>query len=609
MIRVGRTLVTFGITGLMTGLLLLTSYATAGDPSFGEGPPDGQETPKVEEVATPRAPAGPEATPPEAASMPAAEAAPALEVPAAEAKPELLADPQPAQEAPNETVTKAAAKPPVIAEAPKAAAPAPEAPARDKPVPLPGLSKRVSLDLRQMDMLAVMKFLAEKGHLNIVTGKNVGGRVTLSLKDISILDALDILALTHELAYVMATPIIHVMTDEDYQRRFGSSFADQRRVKWLQLQYADATNVAALLGNMKSTIGRVIADAQTRTIVLIDVPEKLEQMVAAAESMDQATQLETQVFELDYGKAKDVRAEVEKVLTPKLGAVRMDKRTNTLVVTDLLPRMQEIRRLIKAFDRKTREVIIEAKIIEVRLSDEFQAGVNWEAIFKNLKDLTLISTFPVLPPILTSGKLTIGTLAKDDFTAVLEFLQTVGKTNILSTPQIAVVENEEANILVGTRQAYVTSVVTQTAQAATTAEEVTFIDVGVQLRVTPSINQEGFITMKIKPEVSSVTSFLTTALGNEIPIVATSSAETTVMVKDGTTIIIAGLMTDSTVDTEKKVPVLGDIPILGLAFRSKDETVVKNELIFFLTPSIISGEESVAGVAPALGKKEDEEKK
>jgi type II secretory pathway component GspD/PulD (secretin) len=407
----------------------------------------------------------------------------------------------------------------------------------------------------------------------------------------------------------MATPIIHVMTDEDYQRRFGSSFADQRRVKWLQLQYADATNVAALLGNMKSTIGRVIADAQTRTIVLIDVPEKLEQMVAAAESMDQATQLETQVFELDYGKAKDVRAEVEKVLTPKLGAVRMDKRTNTLVVTDLLPRMQEIRRLIKAFDRKTREVIIEAKIIEVRLSDEFQAGVNWEAIFKNLKDLTLISTFPVLPPILTSGKLTIGTLAKDDFTAVLEFLQTVGKTNILSTPQIAVVENEEANILVGTRQAYVTSVITQTAQAATTAEEVTFIDVGVQLRVTPSINQEGFITMKIKPEVSSVTSFLTTALGNEIPIVATSSAETTVMVKDGTTIIIAGLMTDSTVDTEKKIPVLGDIPILGLAFRSKDETVVKNELIFFLTPSIISGEESVAGVAPALGKKEDEEKK
>ncbi len=360
---------------------------------------------------------------------------------------------------------------------------------------------------------------------------------------------------------------------------------------------------------MKSTIGSLIADSQTRTIVLIDVPEKLEQMVAAAESMDQATQLETQVFELDYGKAKDVRAEVEKVLTPNLGAVRMDKRTNTLVVTDLLPRMQEIRRLIKAFDRKTREVIIEAKIIEVRLSDEFQMGVNWEAIFKNLKDLTLISTFPVLPPILTSGKLTIGTLAKDDFTAVLEFLQTVGKTNILSTPQIAVVENEEANILVGTRQAYVTSVITQTAQAATTAEEVTFIDVGVQLRVTPSINQEGFITMKIKPEVSSVTSFLTTALGNEIPIVATSSAETTVMVKDGTTIIIAGLMTDSTVDTEKKVPVLGDIPILGLAFRSKDETVVKNELIFFLTPSIISGEESVAGVAPALGKKEDEEKK
>ena len=112
--------------------------------------------------------------------------------------------------------------------------------------------------------------------------------------------------------------------------------------------------------------------------------------------------------------------------------------------------------------------------------------------------------------------------------------------------------------------------------------------------------------MKIKPEVSSVTRTLTTALGNEVPIVETSTAETTVMVKDGTTIVIAGLMKDETIESVKKVPVLGDIPILGLAFRSQQEKVTKTELIFFLTPSIISGQESVAGVGSAFGKKEDE---
>ena len=457
-----------------------------------------------------------------------------------------------------------------------------------------------------MDIVAVMKFLAEKGDLNIVTGKNVGGRVTLSLKDVTIQGALDIIALTHELAYVLQIPIIHVMTDADYQRLFGSSFADQRQVKRLQLQYADATNVAAVLGNMKSAIGRVIADAQTRTIVLIDVPEKLAQMVEVVESMDRATELQTQVFELQYGKAEDVKAEVDKVLTPKLGAVSLDKRTNTLVVTDLPPKVQEIRQVIHAFDRKTREVIIEAKIIEVRLDDEFRMGVDWEALFSNLKDLTLKTTLPITPPLASSAKLIVGSLAKDKFTAVIEFLQTVGRVNILSTPQIAVVENEEATILVGTREAFVTSVVTQTANAATTAEDLTFIDVGIQLKVTPSINRDGFVTMKIKPEVSSVTRTLTTALGNEVPIVETSTAETTVMVKDGITIVIAGLMKNETIENEKKVPILGDIPILGLAFRSKQEKVTKTELIFFLTPTIISGHESVGGVGSAFGKKEGE---
>ena len=615
-------LVGFGLVGLMTGLLLLTSCATKRASPVAEIPPEGQQTPKVEEVATPSEPVEPEAIPPESAPMPTAEPAPALEKPAAEAKSEVLAGPQPAQEAPvgiqadpgplpivsGEAVTKAPAKPPVIAEVPKARAPSPEASARGKPAPPPGLSKKITLDLRQMDVLAVTKFLADQGDFNVVTSKNVGGRVTLALKDISILDALDIIALTNELAYVVQNRVIHVMTEADYLRLFGSSFADQRQVERLDLQYADASNVAALLGNIKSAVGRVVADAQTRTIVLIDVPEKLEQMMAAAQNMDRAAQLQTKVFELRYAKAADVKAEVEKALTPKLGAVRVDKRTNTLVVTDLLPQMQEVQRVLNAFDRQTREVSIESKIIQVTLSDKLQVGVDWEVLYRSLNDLSVQHVFPITPALSSSGKLIVGTLAKSNFRAVLEFLQTVGKTNILSTPQIAVVENEEAKILVGTREAYVTSLVTQTAQAATTAEQVTFIDVGLQLKVIPIINEDRFVTMKIKPEVSSVTRFLTTSSGNRIPIVDTSTAETTVMVKDGVTIVIAGLMKDEKVRQELKVPILGDIPVLGWAFRFREDNVTKTELIFFLTPSIISGHESTAGGrSPLVKEKEQKE--
>ncbi len=105
-----------------------------------------------------------------------------------------------------------------------------------------------------------------------------------------------------------------------------------------------------------------------------------------------------------------------------------------------------------------------------------------------------------------------------------------------------------------------------------------------------------------------MTRTLTTALGNQIPIVATSTAETTVMVKDGTTIVIAGLMSEETTENTRKIPLLADIPFIGSAFKGYDETVIKTELVFFLTPTIISGRDSVTGVASLFEKKKDEEK-
>jgi type II secretory pathway component GspD/PulD (secretin) len=513
-----------------------------------------------------------------------------------------------------EAVAKSAAEPAanslVAAEAPKAPAPPMKIPVQQRMQTLPGLSRRISIDLRQIDILAVMKFLAEEGNLNIATGKNVGGRVRIFLKDVSIRDVLDIIALTYELAYVVQNGIIHVMTEADYQRLFGSSFADQRQVVSLKLQYGDPTNVAALLGNIKSAVGRVIADAQTGMLVLMDVPGKLEQMVAAAKSMDKATQMQTEVFELRYAKAEEIAPEVEKAITPQIGAVRLDKRTNTLVVTDMPSNLPGIRKVIGAFDRKTREVSIEAMILEVTLDDQYDVGVNWQRAFAALRDFKLQSQFPVVPTLASFGQIAVGTIADDNFSVVIDALQTVGTTKILSKPQISVVENEEASIHVGENQAYVSAVVTQTQNASTTAEEVVFIDVGVTLKVTPSINQDGFVTMKIRPEISSVTDTLVTAAGNSIPILQTSEAETTVMVQDGRTIVIGGLVQEETKESTKKIPILGDIPILKYMFQNWHEAVDRSEIVIFLTPTIISGSESVGGVSSvSRGKNGREEKK
>ena len=188
---------------------------------------------------------------------------------------------------------------------------------------------------------------------------------------------------------------------------------------------------------------------------------------------------------------------------------------------------------------------------------------------------------------------------QDNLEGILKFLRTIGETRVLSSPRLTVVNNQEAKIHVGERQAYVTTTTTTGQSTTSTAEAVTFVDIGIQLAVTPTINEDGFVTMKIKPEISSVTGSLITPSKNTIPIIDTSEAETTVMVKDGTTIVIAGLRKDENVNTNKRVPFLGDIPFLGRAFQNVNTSKTRTELLVLLTPKIIEGDHLVTGEPPS----------
>ena len=168
-------------------------------------------------------------------------------------------------------------------------------------------------------------------------------------------------------------------------------------------------------------------------------------------------------------------------------------------------------------------------------------GVNWDLVLseslKNAISLAdIAATFPLPPTVTSFGKMrlmssNLGNQSTYDVT--IKLLKTVGDTKLLSSPRITAINNQEAKILVGTREAYVTNTVTQGQTTTTTAENVTFLDVGVQLTVVPIINEDGYVTMKIKPEVSSVARYLITPEQNQIPIVDTATAETRVMVKDG----------------------------------------------------------------------------
>jgi type II secretory pathway component GspD/PulD (secretin) len=491
---------------------------------------------------------------------------------------------------------------------------------------LEGLSRKVSLDLRGMDIIDTIKFLAMKGDLNIATSKNVKGRITLFLNNVEIADVLDIILLTNSLACQKKRGIITIMTEAEYEALYGEKYSDKRQIKVIKLRYASASKVGAALDNVKSTIGKIIMDDMTGTVILIDTPEKLREMEAVAFDLDRGIiekqpPTDTKVFELQYAKVEDISSTLSEALTPDIGSIRKDERTNKIIVHDLPYKLKEIEQMVAAFDTRTREVFIEAKIVEVTLKDEFAMGVNWENVFKTVSDIGLVGTFPISFPTgvaNTFGKVSIGTWKEGFFTdegtdeeewhpgrldprkanAALTFLNTIGEVKVISSPHIAVCNNEEAQIMVGTRQPYATSTISQSETTATTSWSAEFVDVGITLTVTPTINKDGFVRMNIKPEVSTLRDWFeitddTGTVQIKLPEVDTSNAETDVMVKDGRTIIIAGLIGETTYDNEDKFPVLGNVPILGNLFKSKSSGIRTKELVIFLTPHIILNEKEL----------------
>lgn len=455
------------------------------------------------------------------------------------------------------------------------------------PAQEPPSSKTLSLDLKGLDILDIFKIISQTSGLNIIANKNVTGKVTLFLKDIDAWDAFLILVESNNLAYERQGNNVKVMTDADFERIYGRKFVDKRKTSINTLRYAKANNIAGSLNQIKTNIGRVIVDETSNTVILLDTPEAIAQMEDVLKKLDLPT--ETKTFVLNYAKAKDLGPKIEESITKAIGSVKVDERTNSIIVTELKDRMSAIENIVMSFDRKDLQVFIESKIMQVILSDEHSLGIDWDVLMSGV-DGKVSGKFDIIPSGSLGGSFTIGSLTDKGYTALVEALKTIGKTESLSNPRIAVLNNQEAKILVGTKEVFVTTTVTQTSTAATTAEAVTFIDVGVNLTVTPTINPAGFITMRIKPEISSVDREITTSQKNTIPVVRTSQAETSITIEDGTTIIIAGLIEDKKTDTINKLPLLGNMPILGGLFKAEKEKLEKKELAIFLTPHILSGE-------------------
>jgi MSHA biogenesis protein MshL len=244
-------------------------------------------------------------------------------------------------------------------------------------------------------------------------------------------------------------------------------------------------------------------------------------------------------------------------------------------------------------------VQIEAKVIEVELRDEFSAGINWTNVLGSVANSVRVSQ-TAAPA--TSGGFTLA-LQIGDFTALLNAFATQGKVNVLSSPRVTAMNNEPAIMRIGTQDVFFTTTTQVNPETGTILQSSVTpqsITEGVVLSVTSQISADGIIHMSINPSITERTGTATSRLGDEVPIISVRETDTLVRVRAGETIVIAGLMQDTSRLDHSKTPVMGDLPLVGGLFRRTATSRRKTDLIILMTPTIMGPGQVAANTASEL---------
>ncbi|HLY72838.1 MAG TPA: secretin N-terminal domain-containing protein, partial [Planctomycetota bacterium] len=271
--------------------------------------------------------------------------------------------------------------------------------------------------------------------------------------------------------------------------------------------------------------------------------------------------------------------------------LQADPTTNSLIVRTSPRNFMAMQNMFQELDRIRPQVLIKVLIADVTIDNSIQFGVEgfWENKMTPSNSTQSLNKFSTAFPLSTSGGTYSLTADNGKYQSTLNLFASEGKLKVLATPRILVLDNQTANINVGQSVPRITN--TQISSISGTAiNSVAYTNVGIILNVTPHIHPDGLVTMVVAPEISDVASQAESVpLGNGVssPTFDLNSAQTTVAVRNGTTVVIGGMIHDSYDDTVQKVPVLGDIPLLGLLFSNTTRTVTKRELMIFLTPYVV----------------------
>lgn len=391
--------------------------------------------------------------------------------------------------------------------------------------------QKVYLDFRETDIKEVARVLSKLSNRSILVSEGVNALVTVNLEDIPWRQALDVILKTYHLA---------VMEDGEF-------------------------------------------------LIIVSYDQVKAQEVLAP--------LETKIIPLNFADIENIKEIIEGSLTER-GTVRLDERTKSLIITDTRDVIKKVEVILKSIDTSTPQVLIEVLMVDKKIVDEFEFGVNW-----SLLDADFTEGFEKTSPgglgeglnqdmIFKFAEQPFESLAKESFSfgmgsivgddllaAVVEMWQQNKIATVIANPRVLTLDNEEATIEIIEKVPY--QEIKQTAEGATLSGTA-FMDIGVTMTVAPQITQDGHIILNLLTEQE----FQTGTSSTGVPVVDSRKSESKMMVGNESTIAIGGLRRKNKSEQEAKVPILGDLPLLGNLFKQKrvDETIT--ELIIFVTSTI-----------------------
>jgi MSHA biogenesis protein MshL len=467
--------------------------------------------------------------------------------------------------------------------------------------------QRFNLAFNNLPASQFFMVLVQGTPYSMLVPPEVTGTISANLKDVTVFEALDAIRELYGYDYKVEGTRIYIKALTLQTRVFQVNYLTGSRVGTSEIRVTSGSVSDAVPGS--TTAGTVTPPTSTTR-------GTNSSNITTRSTSDFWSELRSSL-EAIVGNGKDGRSIV---ISPQSGVI---------VVRAMWQELRDVAAYLKATQLSVdRQVILEAKILEVQLNDSFQSGINW-AIFANGGNSRL-STGRIAngAELRNNGALTSGILSSapgqnlitnatgigslfglafqtSNFAALLSFLETQGTVHVLSSPRIATLNNQKAVLKVGTDEFFVTNVstTTTTGTATTTSPSVTLQSFfsGVALDVTPQIDDGGNIILHIHPSVSSVTTVdkninLGTGGSLNLPLASSSISETDSVVRgrDGHIVAIGGLMRQSSATDRSQLPGAGNLPVVGGLLRNTNEITQKRELVILLKPIIVQGDSTWA---------------